>query len=342
MAERTFSSQITNRAFLVRPKNFRSNVETLQTCGFQDSSLTVTTDHHDDDGTHYQDESVKVSLAAIEEFDKLSKMLQSCGINVTEESDRQDLELPDSVFPNNWISFHSNDTSTSPAISASKPSSIVLYPMLSKIRRLERQDSIIHKWQEELNADIFDLTHHEKEGMFLEGTGSMVLDRAHRLAYACISPRTNASLLKMFCEKMNYQPVVFNATHKSTDGATIDIYHTNVMMSIAEKFALVCLDSIRDEAERKMVVESFEKTGKAIIPITEHQMTNFAGNALQLFGRDNQRFYFMSTKAFQALDDWQKAEISKSSEICHTSIDVIEKHGGGGVRCMIAEIFPPV
>lgn len=322
LMKRMLSSHTTNRVLLVRPQHFGSNVETKETCGFQDSSP---------EQEHVGSDVGIIKQSAAKEFEKLLQLLKSCGIEVTEEQDQKDLELPDSVFPNNWISFHDN-----------KPTTIVTYPMLSKLRRLERQDSIILKWQSLLSADVLDLSHHEREGVFLEGTGSMVLDRTNRFAYACISPRTNVPLLNEWCDKLNYRPIVFNATHKSANGDMMDIYHTNVMMSIAEKFVIVCLESIHDKSQRKMVEENFKNTGKTIIPITAHQMANFAGNALQLFGSDNQRFYFMSTRAYETLEEWQKEEISKSSSICHTAIDTIENHGGGGVRCMIAEIFPPL
>ena len=314
-------SQITNRVLLIRPRHFGFNEETAATCGFQEAP----------DDTCTKD---KIRDDALVQFNKLKTLLESCGVEVNEENDRDDKELPDSVFPNNWLSFHTSHT-------PHQQPTMVLYPMMAPKRRQERQDDIIRKWKEKLDAHVFDMSTFENDGVFLEGTGSMVLDRCNRIAYVCISPRTNRSLVEKFCETLNYKSVIFSATTLVSGTTLIAIYHTNVMMCIAEKFVLICLDSIRDENERRVVIDSLEKSDKHVIPITEHQMNQFVGNAIQLRNHGNNRYLFMSTKAYNALEEWQKTEINKTCEIVHTSVDVIEKYGGGGVRCMIAEIFPP-
>ena len=322
MSEMSTISQTTNRILLIRPRNFGFNEETAESSGFQEAPSDTT-------------DTNKIRDDAINEFDQLKTLLESCGILVNEESDRDDKQLPDSVFPNNWLSFH---TSRTP--STAQPT-MVLYPMMATKRRQERQDSVIRKWQEELHADIVDMSKFENDGIFLEGTGSMVLDHSNRIAYACVSSRTSPLLVETFCEKLGYKPIIFNAT-KFVKDSLFPIYHTNVMMSIGEEFALVCLDSIRDDSEKQLVKDSLEKSRKRIIPITEHQMNEFVGNALQLRNHGNTHYLFMSTKAYNALEEWQRIEISKSNTIVHTAVDVIEKYGGGGVRCMIAEIFPPL
>ena len=312
---------ITNRVLLIRPRCFGFNEETAKNNAFQ-----VNPGPERDRKRTCED--------ALAEFDGLKAKLQLCGIEINEEMDREDKELPDSVFPNNWISFHSSDDGLG------LKTAIVLYPMMAVTRREERQESIVKKWQEKLDATVIDLTSYEKKGMFLEGTGSMVLDRANHIAYACISSRTNTMVLQEFCDKLHYKPVVFHSSHVNSKGELVPVFHTNVVLSLCEKFALVCLDSIRDEKEKQLVKESLIQTGKYVVTITEHQMSSFLGNAIQLLGNDEKRYLFMSTRAYNVLDECQKTKICETSEIIHTPVDAIETNGGGGVRCMITEIFP--
>ena len=319
--------QVTNRVMMIRPRSFGFNEQTAGDNAFQ-------IDPTKSNGSYLTDPE-QVRKLAIVEFERLLSLLKSCGIQVHEELDRDDLKLPDSVFPNNWISFHS-------PLAQDTPSKIALYPMMANTRRNERQDTLIRKWTESLQAEVLDLTYFENNKLFLEGTGSMVIDRVNRIVYSCLSARTHEDPLKTFCHELNYTPVIFNATQKSSLGNYVPIYHTNVMLCLGEEFAMICLDSIRNESERIMVKNSIEKSGKEVIPITELQLNNFVCNSLQLCNKNGKRYVVMSTKSYEALKDWQKEKILESSEIAHCPVDVIEALGGGGVRCMIAEIFPPL
>ena len=313
---------ITNRVLLIKPRCFGFNEQTAVDNAFQVNP-----------GANVRPQ--RISEDAVKEFDLVAALLKSCGVQVNEELDRDDRKLPDSIFPNNWISFHRGSEP------GSKPT-IVLYPMMAPLRREERQVAIVEKWQAQLDATVIDLSPFEKDEIFLEGTGSMVLDRINSIAYACISNRTNKIALLEFCEKLHYKPVVFRSSQVDSRGNCIPVYHTNVMMTLCEDFALVCLDSIRDRQEKDLVEQSLLNTGKTVINITESQMENFLGNSIQLADKNGKRYLFMSTKAHSVLQEWQKTKITESSEIVHIPIDTIETNGGGGIRCMIAEIFPPL
>ncbi len=312
--------QTTNRVLLIRPSSFGFNEQTA-----------LSNSHQQPPQDNSPSFLAKISENALQEFIGLKTLLESRGIEVNEEHDRKDVKLPDSVFPNNWLSFHSSGGGGGGPVNI-----MALYPMNSPSRRLERQDCIVDKWCQKLGAQLVDMSASEKDSEFLEGTGSLVLDRVNHIAYACVSPRTTRSLVEKFCEKFRYKPVIFHTNHSSPE------YHTNVVLSIASKFSVICLDSIEDKKEQEFVRETIENSGKVVIVATKQQMNNYVCNCLQLRGNDNKTYLFMSSTAYSALEEWQISEISKFSEIVHAPVDVIERYGGGSVRCMIAEIFPPL
>ncbi len=260
---------------------------------------------------------------ALKEFDAFVEMLRKNDINVTVINDTPEPHTPDSIFPNNWISFHGNNTA-------------ILYPMYAQNRRAERKQHVKDFISQNFNRKtLIDLTAFEKENLFLEGTGSMVLDRENKIAYACISPRTNKKVLDFFCEKMNYTACTFEANDESGN----QIYHTNVMMCVADKFVVICLDSMTNEDEKKQVLKTIEQTLKEIIPISYRQMNSFAGNMLQLKDPKGEKLLVMSQQAFQSLTSIQIAELKKYNRIIYSDLKTIETNGGGSARCMIAEVF---
>lgn len=266
---------------------------------------------------------------ALREFDAFVKELQSNGISVTVIDDTKDPETPDSIFPNNWISFHHNGT-------------VALYPMFAANRRKERRDDIF----DILEAASFrvdrvkDFTVFEGQNKFLEGTGSMILDRDNHIVYAALSDRTNIDVLDNFCEEFSYQPVTFTANH-TVNNKRMPIYHTNVMMCLTSKLAVVCLKSIDNQHERAKVVATLEKTGKKIIAISEEQVNQFAGNMLEVHNHKGAYFIVMSAAARQSLTAEQVAMIEEHYSIISSSLDTIEALGGGSARCMMAEVFLP-
>ena len=304
--------QVTNRVLMVRPTSFAYNPSTAVDNHFQNLV--------EGKGPHL------IREAAIGEYRGLAQALRRNGV-VVEETENTPAMCPDAVFPNNWITFHEGNK-------------IVLYPMKTENRRMERQASVVHLWSERLNARVVDYTHYEKEGKYLEGTGSMVLDRENGMAYACLSERTNSEVLRTFCKDFGYRPVEFHAT-QLVHGKKAPIYHTNVVMAVGNTLAMVCLESIEDGAERQQVVEALEGTGKEILPISIQQMNNYVGNVLELESRDGEPLLVMSSRAYGALNRDQLSRIKACSlRIVHTPIEMIEVVGGGGARCMLAEIFP--
>jgi hypothetical protein len=307
--------QTTNTILMIRPINFRMNEQTAVNNYYQkvlDNLLPAS-----------------VNAKAQQEFDRYVETLESFGINVVVVSDTKELDTPDSIFPNNWISFHSD-------------ASVALYPMFAENRRLERREDILETLEKQgfLIENIVDYTSAEEEKIFLEGTGSMILDRENKKAYCAISPRADEELFIEFCEDFEYSPVIFTA-NQTVDNKRVAIYHTNVMMCIAETFAIVCLASIDDKAERKNVLRNFKEDGKKVIDITEEQVNNFAGNMLQVRGKNNELFLIMSQAAFNCLTQAQKAQINNHCKIIASSLDTIEACGGGSARCMMAEVFLP-
>ena len=270
-----------------------------------------------------------VNAKAQQEFDVFVEKLRSVGVDVTVVDDREGSDTPDSIFPNNWISFHENGD-------------VALYPMFAENRRLERREDILDTLEEKgfIIDNIMDYTSAEEDGFFLEGTGSLVLDRENAKAYCALSPRADEELFIEFCEDFEFTPVIFEA-FQTVNGERKLIYHTNVMMCIGDTFAVICADCIDDKKERKMVLESLKGDEKDIILITEDQLNNFAGNMLEVRGADDRRYLVMSASAYQSLTKKQIAQLEEHVTILSSSLDTIEACGGGSARCMMAEIFLP-
>lgn len=307
--------QTTNSILMIRPVAFRMNEQTAVNNYYQ-----KVLDGLDPDTVNEQ---------AREEFDAFVKKLREAGVEVIVIEDTKEPDTPDSIFPNNWISFHENKD-------------VALYPMFAVNRRQERREDILDVLEERgfIIDNLVDYTEAEDDGYFLEGTGSIVLDRANGKAYCALSPRADEELFIEFCEDFEMTPVIFEA-FQNVDGERKLIYHTNVMMCIGETFAVVCADSIDDKQERKTVLESLKADGKDIILITEEQMNSFAGNMLEVQGMGGQRYVVMSKAAHQSLTPAQVAQLEKHARILSSSLDTIEACGGGSARCMMAEIFLP-
>ena len=307
-------SQTTNSILMIRPINFRMNEQTAVNNYFQeDLSLRDSL----------------INLKAQKEFDDYVDKLRKFGVEVIVVSDNQENDTPDSVFPNNWVSFHKDGT-------------MAIYPMFADNRRLERREDIIIELEKEgfLIENIVDYTSAEDQNIFLEGTGSMILDRQNKIAYCAISPRADEELFIEFCEDFEYTPVIFTA-NQTVGNSREAIYHTNVMMCIAETFSVICLSCIDDKKERKNVISHIKKSGKEIIDITEKQMHQFAGNMLQVKGKNNELFLVMSQAAYKSLTKEQIKKIEKHCNIISSSLETIETCGGGSARCMMAEVFLP-
>jgi hypothetical protein len=305
--------QVTNSVLMIRPVAFRMNEQTTE-------------------NNHFQKELKGMLPSAInakvqQEFDALVKQLKNVGVNVIVVDDTVETDTPDSIFPNNWVSFHENGD-------------VVLYPMFAENRRAERREDILDILEENgfLIENIVDFTSAEEEALFLEGTGSMILDRANGKAYCALSPRANEELFIEFCEDFDCAPVIFEAFH-SVDGRKELVYHTNVMMSVGEHFAVVCTDMIEDKKDRKMVLDVLRSDGKEVILINEKQVNQFAGNILEVVGADGKRFIVMSTAAYGAFNANQIIQLEKYGTILSADLNTIEACGGGSARCMMAEIF---
>ncbi len=304
----TFVSQSPQAIFMVRPSHFGYNDQTALSNAFQKKLDTSDQD---------------ISFRARLEFDAFSRLLISNGMELF-VFDEDDINTPDAVFPNNWISFHHGGE-------------IVLFPMLAENRRLERRKDIITTIEKNFRVNkILDLSFYEKEQKFLEGTGSVVIDYKNKIAYANRSPRTNEDLFNVFCRELGLESVMFLATDKKNN----DIYHTNVLMTIADEFCAVCLKCI-DKKDREKVVSSFKSTGHELIDISYEQMNHFVGNMIQLSSKSGERFLVMSKSAYEALLPEQLVIIENSCKILFSDISTIENYGGGSTRCMIAGIFLP-
>ena len=307
--------QTTNSILMIRPVAFRMNEQTAVNNYYQkvlDGLIPAT-----------------VNAKAQQEFDTFVEKLRAVGVDVTVVDDTLEPSTPDSVFPNNWISFHQNGD-------------VALYPMFAENRRQERREEILDMLEDKgfVIHNIVDYTLAEEDGFFLEGTGSLLLDRANSKAYCALSPRADEELFIEFCEDFDYAPVIFEA-FQTVDGERKLIYHTNVMMCLGETFAVICTDCIDDKKERKMVLDNLKENGKEIIIITEAQMNNFAGNMLEIRGTNDKRYLVMSASAHQSLTEKQVMQLEKHAEILSSSLDTIEACGGGSARCMMAEIFLP-
>lgn len=305
------ASQTTSNILMVRPANFGFNEETAASNAFQNSETTLSQE--------------EISRRAVAEFDQFVTKLREKGVHVTVAQDSDYPVKPDAVFPNNWVTFHEDGT-------------VLLYPMYAPVRRLERQPDIIEQIRNVfVIGKMYHLEHFEDVSKYLEGTGSMILDRQHEIVYACLSPRTDLSLLDEFCEIMGYKRVAFRAV----DGEGKEIYHTNVMMALGETFVVICLDTIPNENEKNLLLKTLADTGKEIISITLGQMLSFAGNMLQVRNPKGETFLVMSSQAYRSLTPEQIAQIEKHTQILHSEIETIETFGGGSARCMMAEIFLP-
>ncbi len=294
---------------MIKPVAFDFNAETAVNNAFQQ-----------------QGSNANAQQKAEAEFDGFVQKLTAAGIDVTIVQDTAEPHTPDSIFPNNWISFHTDG-------------SIVLYPMYAVNRRAERKQHVLDTIAAKFEVkNTIDFTSKENEQHFLEGTGSMVLDREHKIAYACLSPRTDKTVFEEWCSKMNYRPCSFY----SVDENGGEIYHTNVMMCVADEYVVICLDSIRDSIERDNVFDTIVESGKSVIEISYNQMNRFAGNMLQVQNKNGQRYLVMSSQAYNALNAEQIAELESYNPIIHSDLTTIETNGGGSARCMMAEVFLPV
>ena len=306
--------QLSNSVLMVRPVAFRMNEQTTENNHFQKELKGMLPS--------------AINAKAQQEFDSFVAKLRAVGVQVFVVEDTLETDTPDSIFPNNWISFHENGD-------------VVLYPMFAENRRNERREDVLDFLEEKgfVIENVVDFSSAEEEGMFLEGTGSLVLDRANSKAYCALSPRADEELFIEFCEDFDCAPVIFEAFH-TVDGKKELVYHTNVMMSVGEDFAVICADMIADKKERKMVLDSLRADNKDIVLITESQVNNFAGNMLQLLGADK-KYIVMSEAARKVLTTKQIEQLEQYGEILSSDLDTIEACGGGSARCMLTEIFLP-
>ena len=304
------NKQVTSQLLMVRPANFSSNKETIETNKFQ-NDITA-------------DSKNNIQAQALSEFDKMVNLLRDHEISVIDIDDIKELENTDAVFPNNWVSFHQDNT-------------VVLYPMMARSRRSEKRYDILEyltKYQSFKIDRIIDMSYLEEENLFLEGTGSMIFDRVNKTVFACKSSRTSLEALEIFCKDMGYNPIVFDAIIDN-----YPIYHTNVMMSLGKKTAFLCSKSIKDKADNLLIKNYFKDLEKNIIEISPEQMNNFAGNVIEVENGKGESHIIMSDSAYKALDHKQLDSISSVANIIAIPLRTIERYGGGSARCMIAEIF---
>ena len=304
--------QTTNTVLMVEPIAFGYNAETAENNYFQ-----------------VEQKETDIQQKALSEFKNFVEKLQAKGINVITVKDTIDPHTPDSIFPNNWVSFHQDGK-------------VVLYPMFASNRRVERREDIIETIKNEgfSVSEIDDWSLPEVQGHYLEGTGSMIFDHDYKIAYGSVSLRLDENLFKEFCEKYGFKPVVFHS-YQTVENERLPIYHTNVMMCVADQFVVICLDCIDDELEREKVQEVIKSTNKEIIEISEDQLQQFAGNMLQVQNNQGEKFLVMSETAYKSLNSEQVSNIEKYCEIIHADLNTIEVNGGGSARCMLAEVFLP-
>ncbi len=302
--------QATQNILLIKPSGFAYNNDTAISNSFQQQTNLS---------------NIAIQQKVTEEFDGFVKTLRLKRVNVLVIEDTKLPNKPDAIFPNNWASYHQDGT-------------IILYPMCASNRRLEKRPAIIHIIRQQFKVNnIIDLSAYELADRFLEGTGSIIFDHVNKLAYACLSPRTDKDLFEQVAKQLHYKPISFHAH----DTKGIEIYHSNVMMCIAEKFAVICLDSISNQVEKEIVSQTLSQTGHEVISISFEQMNSFAGNMLALKSNTGKDLLAMSQSAFDSLTADQKIIIEKYCETVPLSIPTIETIGGGSARCMIAEIFLP-
>lgn len=307
--------QTTSHILMVRPVAFNYNTQTAK-----DNHYQIASD---------ASEATAIQQKALAEFDAFVEKLTKAGVDVIVVEDTAEPITPDSIFPNNWVSFHQDGT-------------VMLYPMSAPNRREERRPDIIEHLKKKgfQVTQTVDMSGSEEEGRFLEGTGSLVLDRQHCIAYACLSHRTHPDLLTMWAIQTGYRTVSFDAV-QDVGAVEYPIYHTNVMMSVGTKLAIVCAESVKDPLEREQLIASLTDTGKHVVTITQAQKLHFAGNMLEVADRDGNPIMVMSTQAYESLDAEQLAQISMFATILHSDIRTIEVYGGGSARCMMAEVFLP-
>ena len=307
-----YMRQTTNQLLMIRPVAFRLNEETAVNNFFQ-KEMTIT-----------ESES---TLAAQIEFDELVNKLRAVGVRVTVVNDLEENNTPDSIFPNNWISFHEGGK-------------VVLYPMFAENRRKERRQEVMNAGGDSQCTinEVIDLSNFETKNKFLEGTGSLVLDRKSKKAYCALSDRSNEVVLNQFCNYLGYTQVIFVANQTVNNGRKA-IYHTNVMMTIAENFAIICLDTIDNDEEAENVIQNLNADGKEIIEITTEQMHSFAGNMLQVAGTEDEKYLVMSQRARNSLSEEQVSKIEAHCPIVSSELTAIETLGGGSARCMMTEVF---
>ena len=304
--------QTASTVLMVEPIAFGYNAQTAENNYFQ-----------------VEQKDADIQTKALEEFNSFVDKLKSKGINVISVKDTLEPHSPDSIFPNNWVSFHSDGK-------------VVLYPMFAPNRRVERRTDILETLKDKgfEITEIDDLSHFEDQEKFLEGTGSMIFDHDHKIAYGSVSLRLDEELFRQFCTKFGFRPVVFHS-YQNAGGERLPIYHTNVMMCVADKFVVICLECIDDELEREKVQEVIKSTQKEIIEISEDQMQQFAGNMLQVQNEAGEKFLVMSESAYRSLTAQQISAIEKYCEIIYSDLNTIETNGGGSARCMLAEVFLP-
>ncbi|MBD8083498.1 citrulline utilization hydrolase CtlX [Chryseobacterium caseinilyticum] len=304
--------QTTDTVLMIEPVAFGYNAETAENNYFQ-----------------VEQKDADIQSKALAEFKNFVGKLESKGINVITIKDTIEPHTPDSIFPNNWVSFH-------------KDGKVVLYPMFAANRRVERREDIIESIKNEgfIVTETDDWSLSEIHGHYLEGTGSMIFDHDNKIAYGSVSLRLDENLFREFCEKYDFTPVVFHS-FQTVGEERLPIYHTNVMMCVADKFVVICVDCIDDDAERNNVAETIKNSGKEIIEISEAQMQQFAGNMLQIQNKDGEKFLVMSQTAYRSLDETQVSNIEKYCEIIYSDLNTIEVNGGGSARCMLAEVFLP-
>ncbi|MDF9798669.1 hypothetical protein OKW21_003932 [Catalinimonas alkaloidigena] len=308
--------QLTDTLLMIRPVKFGYNAETAENNLYQKKLDTQS--------------PADIQQQALAEFNQFVDKLKAAGVYVITIDDTIEPSKTDSIFPNNWISTHTDGT-------------VVTYPMWAESRRLERREDIIDTLKK-MGYKVgrrLDYSSFEAQEQYLEGTGSMILDREHKIAYACVSPRTHKDLFAAFCKEFGYKPVIFTASQTTSEGSLSDIYHTNVMMSVGEDIAILCDEAIRDAKEREMVNQTLKESGKEIFHITEEQCNQFAGNMLQVKSQSGQKLLVMSEQAYRSLTEEQVKQIEKHTDILCSPLDTIETCGGGSARCMMAEIFLP-
>ncbi|QJD98506.1 amidinotransferase [Mucilaginibacter robiniae] len=294
---------------MIRPASFGFNEQTAASNAFQNKDA----------------EQQHVQHKALQEFDAFVQLLRDNQVDVIVINDTEEPAKPDAVFPNNWVTFHENGD-------------VLLYPIQAENRRWERREDLIRKLEDQYHINhTIDLSRFELQNKFLEGTGSMVLDRENKIAYACLSPRTHTEVLDTFCQHLKYTAVTFNAT----DAKQQPIYHTNVMMCVGSSYVVICLESVTDSSEKENLVNSFQNTDKQIIEISLAQMSQFAGNMLEVQNQFGENILVMSNTALEALTPEQKQALEQHVKILSTNLETIESNGGGSARCMMAEVFLP-